>query len=109
MPLPPLIPACCKTPKFCNNSQIFYFPGVLRLQKLDAKAYLFAGTFANQQAGRNMKIGYARVSTLDQHLELQLQALTKARCTKIFREKVSGTSRSRPELQRLLEQLRAGD
>lgn len=48
-----------------------------------------------------VKIGYARVSTLDQHLELQLQALKKARCTKIFREKVSGTSRSRPELQRL--------
>src|SRR5713226_7740582 len=56
-----------------------------------------------------MKIGYARVSTLDQHLDLQLQALKKARCTKIFREKVSGTSRSRPELQRLLEHLRAGD
>ena len=55
------------------------------------------------------KIGYARVSTLDQHLDLQLQALKKARCTKIFREKVSGTSRSRPELQRLLEHLRAGD
>jgi DNA invertase Pin-like site-specific DNA recombinase len=56
-----------------------------------------------------MKIGYARVSTVDQHLDLQLQALKKACCTKIFREKVSGTSRSRPELQRLLEQLRAGD
>jgi DNA invertase Pin-like site-specific DNA recombinase len=56
-----------------------------------------------------MKIGYARVSTLDQHLELQLQALKKARCSKIFREKVSGLSRSRPELQRLLEHLRAGD
>lgn len=56
-----------------------------------------------------MKIGYARVSTLDQHLELQLQALKKAGCTKIFREKVSGTSRHRPELQRLLDQLRAGD
>lgn len=56
-----------------------------------------------------MKIGYARVSTLDQHLELQLQALKKARCAKIFREKVSGTSRSRPELQRLLEHLRTGD
>jgi len=56
-----------------------------------------------------VKIGYARVSSLDQHLDLQLQALKKARCTKIFREKVSGMSRSRPELQRLLEHLRAGD
>src|SRR5713101_1353899 len=56
-----------------------------------------------------MKIGYARVSTLEQQLDLQLRALKKAGCTKIFREKVSGTSRSRPELQRLLEHLRAGD
>lgn len=57
----------------------------------------------------HVKIGYARVSSLDQHLDLQLQALKKARCTKIFREKVSGLSRARPELQRLLDHLRAGD
>ena len=56
-----------------------------------------------------MKIGYARVSTLDQKLDLQMQALRKAGCKKIFREKVSGTSRQRPEFQRMLEQLRAGD
>lgn len=56
-----------------------------------------------------MKIGYARVSTLDQHLELQLQALKKTKCIKIFREKVSRMSHSRPELQRLLDQLRVGD
>jgi len=56
-----------------------------------------------------MKIGYARVSTLDQHLDLQLRALKKAGCTKIWREKVSGLSRQRPELQRLLDQLRPGD
>ena len=56
-----------------------------------------------------MKIGYARVSTLDQHLDLQLRALKNAGCTKIWREKVSGLSRQRPELQRLLDQLRTGD
>jgi len=50
-----------------------------------------------------MKIGYARVSTLDQHLDLQLRALQKAGCTKIWRDKVSGLSRQRPELQRLLD------
>ena len=56
-----------------------------------------------------MKIGYARVSTEDQRLTLQLEALKKAGCTRIFREKVSGAYRDRPELNRMLDQLREGD
>ncbi|MDO8715201.1 MAG: recombinase family protein [Dehalococcoidales bacterium] len=56
-----------------------------------------------------MKIGYARVSTLDQNLDLQLKALKKAGCQKIFREKVSGVSRQRPEFQQMLDHLREGD
>jgi DNA invertase Pin-like site-specific DNA recombinase len=56
-----------------------------------------------------MNIGYARVSTRDQNLDLQLKALKKAGCQKIFREKVSGVTRHRPELQRVLDQIRSGD
>jgi DNA invertase Pin-like site-specific DNA recombinase len=56
-----------------------------------------------------MKIGYARVSTLEQNLDLQLLALKKGGCKKIFQEKVSGASRQRPEFQRMLDQLREGD
>jgi DNA invertase Pin-like site-specific DNA recombinase len=56
-----------------------------------------------------MKIGYARVSTEDQKLTIQLEALKKAGCTRIFREKVSGAYRDRPELNRMLDQLRQGD
>ena len=56
-----------------------------------------------------MKIGYARVSTRDQNLELQLDALHKAGCETIYQKKVSGASVSRPELERLLTQLRTGD
>lgn len=56
-----------------------------------------------------MKIGYARVSTEDQSLSLQLDALKKAGCERIFKEKVSGVSRTKPERQKLLEQLRKGD
>jgi DNA invertase Pin-like site-specific DNA recombinase len=78
------------------------------LQKSPAKAYLFVRTFATR-TGDVVKIGYARVSTLDQKLDLQMQALRKAGCKKFFREKVSGASRQRPEFQRMLEQLRAGD
>ena len=56
-----------------------------------------------------MKIGYARVSTTDQNLDLQLAVLKEAGCGRIFQEKISGAKRNRPELQRLLDQLRPDD
>lgn len=56
-----------------------------------------------------MKIGYARVSTTDQNLELQLAALKEAGCQRIYQEKISGAKRDRPELQRLVDQLRPDD
>lgn len=56
-----------------------------------------------------MKIGYARVSTTDQNLELQLTALKEAGCDRIFQEKLSGAKRERPELQRMLDHLRPED
>lgn len=56
-----------------------------------------------------MKIGYARVSTLDQSLDLQLDALEKAGCEKIYQEKVSGMKDDRPQLQDLLQYARQGD
>ena len=57
----------------------------------------------------NMLLGYARVSTQDQDLSLQLDALTNYGCVRIFEEKVSGRSRQRPELDHLLEVAREGD
>src|SRR5258707_6164896 len=56
-----------------------------------------------------MKIGYARVSTLVKNLDLQLNALKKAGCKRILREKVSGAGRLRPEFLRMLDQIRDGD
>src|ERR1700731_2815530 len=56
-----------------------------------------------------MKIGYARVSTLDQNLDLQLQALKATGCRRIFQEKISGSNRNRPEFRRMLDHLREGD
>lgn len=56
-----------------------------------------------------MKIGYARVSTTDQNLDLQLTELKEAGCSRIFQEKISGAKKDLPELHRLLDQLRAGD
>ncbi|WP_187264679.1 recombinase family protein [Pontibacter beigongshangensis] len=56
-----------------------------------------------------MRIGYARVSTQDQKLELQTDALSKYGCLQLFKEKKSGKNKERPELERMISQLRAGD
>lgn len=55
-----------------------------------------------------MKIGYARVSTRDQHLDLQRTALSEAGCERIFEEQVSGVG-DRTELKAALQYLREGD
>src|SRR3989442_3267572 len=56
-----------------------------------------------------MQIGYARVSTDDQDTAVQVAALKKAGCERIYREKASGGRWDRPELHRLLDHLRKGD
>lgn len=61
------------------------------------------------QKDRSMLIGYARVSTQDQNLELQIKALNKAGCKKIFDDKVSGSRADRPGLTKAQEALREGD
>ena len=56
------------------------------------------------------KIGYARVSTKDQNLEMQIEAMKHAGCDKIYMEKKSGRKlKNRPVLRRLLKQSTAGD
>jgi DNA invertase Pin-like site-specific DNA recombinase len=56
-----------------------------------------------------MLIGYARVSTDDQRLDNQRAVLTSVGCQRIYEEKISGTKRERPELTKLLDNLRDGD
>ena len=56
-----------------------------------------------------MLIGYARVSTADQDLALQMDALTKAGCEKVFTDKASGAKADRPGLAEALQFARAGD
>ena len=56
-----------------------------------------------------MKIGYARVSTKDQNLGLQIDALTKAGCEKIYQDIASGARSERPALNEMIHNLRPGD
>lgn len=54
-------------------------------------------------------IGYARVSTEEQTLDLQVDALTEAGCTKTYTDKCSGSRSERPELAKALDYIREGD
>jgi len=57
----------------------------------------------------NKLFGYARVSSADQNLDTQIEALQKIRCDQIFQDKITGISTKRPALDELLSQLRPGD
>ncbi|EFD51795.1 resolvase, N-terminal domain protein, partial [Micrococcus luteus SK58] len=54
-------------------------------------------------------LGYARVSTTDQDASLQIDALGAAGCYRVFVDTMSGSLQHRPELDKLLDQLRPGD
>lgn len=56
-----------------------------------------------------MIIGYARVSTRSQNLDLQMDALKKEGCEKIYQDQISGSLIKRPALEKLLNDLRKGD
>jgi len=56
-----------------------------------------------------MKYGYARVSTVGQDLQAQIEALQREGCDKIYSEKFTGTKADRPEFQKLLAELKDGD
>ncbi|MEI8062416.1 MAG: recombinase family protein, partial [bacterium] len=58
---------------------------------------------------KNMKVGYARVSSNTQDLALQTQELLKAGCEKVYSESISGKDNNRPELMAMIESLRKND
>lgn len=56
-----------------------------------------------------MRVGYARVSTQEQTLDSQTDALARAGCERVFTDKISGVKTNKPEFERMMSYLRAGD
>jgi DNA invertase Pin-like site-specific DNA recombinase len=83
----------------------------LRFSEITLEIYsrLNTITTSSDKKGPLMLIGYARVSTQDQNLELQREALRQAGCQKVFEDQVSGTRAERPGLTKAREMLREGD
>jgi len=85
------------------GAKVYYYDTILRQPKQGVSGHIDA------QRGFSMLIGYARVSTDDQNLDQQRSALRSVECQRIYEEKLSGAQRQRPELNRLIDNLRAGD
>lgn len=84
-------------------------PAPNQLRKLDKNPRQNLCSFGRVLSQCGMIIGYARVSKDDQNLEAQIDALTAAGAGKVFADRISGSKRVRPELDRMLDQLRDGD
>ena len=80
-----------------------------RLRPAAPKVARARSSDAYEITSKPMLLGYARVSTVDQNLALQRDALTEAGCTKIFTEQMSGAVTDRPALHDALEFARSGD
>jgi DNA invertase Pin-like site-specific DNA recombinase len=80
-----------------------------RQRPVAAKVARARSSDAGGNTSKPMLLGYARVSTVDQNLALQRDALTEAGCTKIFIEQMSGAVTDRPALHDALEFARSGD
>jgi predicted site-specific integrase-resolvase len=80
-----------------------------RLRPATPKVVQARSSDAGDITAKPMLIGYARVSTVDQNLALQRDALTQAGCTKMFTEQMSGAVTDRPALHDALEFARSGD
>src|SRR5271168_4830578 len=80
-----------------------------RQRPVAAKVARARSSDAGDTTSKPMLLGYARVSTVDQNLALQRDALTEAGCAKIFTEQMSGAVTDRPALHDALEFARSGD
>jgi DNA invertase Pin-like site-specific DNA recombinase len=83
--------------------------GTRTLRRAQERGGKVGAAIRPENTDQGMLIGYARVSTIDQNLALQRDALTEAGCGKIFTEQLSGAVADRPALHDALEFARSGD
>src|SRR4051812_16715766 len=94
-------------PRSATTTRVFQKSRFLEQTQEAEKASLFCSTILCQNRG--MIYGYARVSTGAQDLTSQLAQLKAAGCEKVFREKLTGTTADRPQLQKMITKLASGD
>lgn len=98
---------------FMRNSAVFDQFSIISLLKTSLDFRGIANPLSITETIRKeaifMKIGYARVSTTDQNLDRQIDALQRVGCEVIYEEKASGRARNRPELNRILATMQKGD
>lgn len=92
------------------TSKISFITKEYRLYFRPVRQIKFCRTFILERSADYMATyGYARVSTAEQNLNRQLDMLNKYGIDKIYSEKITGTRKDRPELQKMLENLSNGD
>src|SRR5687767_15706632 len=94
--LPFAVVGVAKIPTFANHSLFGKCLG-FSFAKVSCKSLHVCNDFCEAKKRCAMKIDYARVSTLEQNLDLQLRALKKSSCKRIFQEKVSSTGRKKTD------------
>jgi hypothetical protein len=100
--------ATLQKPYFSQQAVLFTLEPDKNVEKPSCILFLSATGLRNRIPDL-MKIGYARVSTLDQATAAQVEKLKAAGCGKIYKEKESGGRWDRPQLQAMRDHLRAGD
>ena len=82
---------------------------ILKLNNFPCQDTLDRDFFIGGEVMKNYKFGYARVSTEEQVLDRQIDMLSEYGVNQIYSEKMTGTKRNRPELEKMLDRLSEGD
>src|SRR3546814_9658027 len=101
-----------RPPRSTRTDTLFPYTTLFRsefLRKIYVRNKVVLQQLSHNGGSLRMKLGYARVSTEDQNLDIQCARLSEAGCEMMFDEKISGAARGRLELEKLMGHLRKDD